>query len=52
MRIKCNNCEWEGDEKELVMLPNRDDGDLAEHCPSCHREDCLMDMENQKGDAK
>lgn len=39
MRVRCNWCEWEGNEDELKII----DYEL-EVCPVCGRHDCLMDL--------
>ena len=39
--VRCNDCYWTGHEDNLEVI------DDVEHCPKCHRSDCLMDMHNE-----
>ena len=40
MRVRCNMCEEEFDEKEIVYDGNQD----AEYCPRCEKAGYLMDL--------
>lgn len=44
-KVRCNNCEKEFDEKEIVF----DDSSNAEYCPYCRESGCLMDVEDNEG---
>jgi hypothetical protein len=37
-RIKCNHCEWQGDEEDVDIK------DEIESCPQCKKSDALMDV--------
>ena len=41
--VRCNWCEWTGNENELIVIRN-DNFDDHECCPVCERSDCLMDI--------
>lgn len=52
MVIKCTNCEWVGDESQLIGYyesnASIDFGELdIEYCPTCKHIDCLIDTAKQ-----
>lgn len=49
MKIRCNHCEWKGDEDELILSEADETQDTSlntELCPNCKRGDALMDIES------
>lgn len=40
-RIRCNNCFWEGEERDLEVNQET----LEDACPSCHYEGGLMTLD-------
>ena len=43
MKVRCNWCDWVGDENEIAV----DEND-TEHCPQCSREGFLMDITEEE----
>jgi NAD-dependent SIR2 family protein deacetylase len=52
MKVRCNQCGWQGDEEELVIAynptPNKIDISSMEHCPNCNETECLMDLKPER----
>lgn len=44
-KVKCNWCEWEGYEKDLII--DTVGIDEVEFCPQCHKNGFLMDIEER-----
>ena len=42
-KVRCNWCEWEGSENNLIIRPDNAYYEV-EVCPVCDRPDCLMDI--------
>jgi hypothetical protein len=40
--VRCNTCDWEGQECDLVRFHDGDD--VGDGCPICVTDDCLMDI--------
>jgi hypothetical protein len=40
--VKCNNCDFIGNEDDLEMF--KDDGEYFKGCPNCKTDSCLMDV--------
>ena len=44
MKVKCNWCEWQGEESEIAF---DEVDDTIEVCPKCHKSEHLMNIENK-----
>ena len=44
MKVRCNWCEWVGNENELIVI------DEVEYCPHCGTKGALMDLDDEEGD--
>lgn len=45
--VKCNMCNWEGDEEELIIVEeiiDDDHRDFYRGCPNCETDAYLMDI--------
>lgn len=47
-KVKCNMCDWIGDEEKIKLVPSNADNvcDEDEACPKCGAVGYLMDIEN------
>ncbi len=46
--VKCNHCDWQGDESELIHTPDVIDPDIAtDSCPRCTLADALIEVTPQ-----
>jgi NAD-dependent SIR2 family protein deacetylase len=41
--VKCNMCEWQGNEDDLVLFTDEDG--MGKGCPDCKTDAYLMDIE-------
>ena len=47
-RVKCNKCDWRGEEDDLEYFTDADGGSYG--CPNCMTDENLMDIEaKEKG---
>lgn len=46
MKVRCNWCEWTGDENELIIVNE------IEYCPHCGNKGMLMDIEDEESEEK
>ena len=43
IEIKCNNCDWQGDENELKII--REQEEFFKGCPNCETDSYLSEIE-------
>ena len=51
MKIRCNNCYWEGEEEDLkdfVDLESKKEVLYFKGCPNCKTDEYLMDLVEEK----
>lgn len=44
MKVRCNWCEWVGNENDLIVI------DDIEYCPNCGHSGMLMDIEDEENE--
>lgn len=42
--IRCNKCDWHGNESDLLRCDDASDGERADACPTCRTDHYLMDL--------
>lgn len=43
--VRCNECDWEGEEADLITANDANDGELCKTCPECETDAGLMDLD-------
>lgn len=43
--VRCNECDWEGEEADLITANDANDGELCKTCPECKTDAGLMDLD-------
>ena len=47
MAVKCNNCEWTGNEEDLILIKETKSDDSFKACPNCKTDAYLQNIETE-----